>query len=382
MDTNKQSMRGFTLVEVMVAMLIIFIVLGGVYQTIVRENVNMDKQEIILDMQNNARSAMDRITREVRRTGFLGCGGDLAANTVANADPTPANPIKPNLISTETSGGSNWDTSTSLLGILLGLTNVDYLGEPIGFADNATAVANPRFRLGTDAISLIYLTEEKAMDPLTAMAASNADVKLESTGSFGEGDLLLITDCEDYSLFQKTTCNDAQTLKHATTDGCGANDVIPLNSGTDLGKAYGSTAQARVFKYNIATFFIGTGGTTLYQDRNNAGIAEGMEDLQVEFKYDTDNDGDLSDEVWLQTIPVNSAAFSSKDVRAIRVWILAQSDNVFSYTNTKTYDYPNSPYYSAANPFASANGAGGAPNDNRYRYLISSEVYLRNAGLK
>ena len=118
----------------------------------------------------------------------------------------------------------------------------------------------------------------------------------------------------------------------------------------------------------------------------------------MEFLFDEDLDKDLSDEVWRNvqttgtglTVAATGITYTSKDVRAVRVWVLAMSDVIYTYTDNNTYDYPNSPYYSAANPFGSArNAAGGSPASNpgykdaehRYRYLSSAVVYLRNAGL-
>ena len=69
-NTTYHSHRGYTLVEIMVVMLISFIVLGGVYKAITTESIEMDKEEIILDMQLNARAALDIIAADIRKAGF------------------------------------------------------------------------------------------------------------------------------------------------------------------------------------------------------------------------------------------------------------------------------------------------------------------------
>ncbi|MFN2368338.1 MAG: PilW family protein, partial [Desulfurivibrionaceae bacterium] len=94
---------GYTLVEVMVAMVISLIVLGGVYKAVTDETVMLERDEAVLDLQNNARVAMERLVRDIRRTGFFGCGGVLsypATNTMpdpiedfVNDDSTTTNNI-------------------------------------------------------------------------------------------------------------------------------------------------------------------------------------------------------------------------------------------------------------------------------------------------
>lgn len=392
-----RTKNGFTLVEVMVAMLIIFIVLGGVYQTITRESVEMDKEEIILDMQNNARSAMDRIAREIRRSGFLNCGADLATNAIDNSGAVDT------LIEDWTTGvnppGINWDGQFSILDEIISDNGagMDYLAQPLAFYDNA-ASAHGLYEEGTDAISLVYLSGDIAVDPASPMSATNDDPIDLAQAGFTKGDILVITDCEKYSIFQKTNCSDVGVVNHSNADACASEDppLTVRNVDNELGRAYGSGVQARVFKYNISTFFIAREAADADPDLfhnciydpaneldcpNGGAIASNIEDLQFEFKFDEDNDNDLSDEEWRGSFTVGATTFTPADVRAIKIWILAMSDNVYSYTNNDTYDYPNSPYYSGANPYGSLNGAGGAPADNRYRYLASSEVYLRNAGL-
>lgn len=359
--TELKNIKGYTLVEVMVATLITFIVLGGVYQTITRETIDMDQQESILDMQNNARAAIDRITREIRRAGFLGCGGDLATGTlVGDGDVTAT-------IGALTAG-TGWDGNTSILTTLLGMgggSDINYLGTPLGYFDNA-ASDHGIYAPGTDALSLVYLAGDVALD--TAMAISTDPLDL-ATSAFDKGDILLITDCKDAALLQKTNCSDTLLVRHTIADACPGEPpaLNPLNSGTDLGKDYGNEAPARVYSVKISTYFLEKGTNELCYNTKDLAIAANIEDLQFELLFDENNNKDLTDDAWRSSFPTGFTAF---DVRAIRVWILAMSDVVNSYTNTETYDYPDSLY-----------PAGSPPNDHRYRYLAASAVYLRNSGI-
>jgi type IV pilus assembly protein PilW len=61
---------GFTLVELMIAMLLGIIVLGAMYGVFTIQNKHLTNQEQIVEMQQNARMAIDHITREIRMAGY------------------------------------------------------------------------------------------------------------------------------------------------------------------------------------------------------------------------------------------------------------------------------------------------------------------------
>lgn len=346
MDAYKyKKSGGYSLVEVMVAMAISLIVLAGVYKTITDETIYAERDEAVLDMQNNARAAMARIASDLRRTGFFGCGGKLSANT----------------------------------------DGFSYPPTSIVHGNDDTVAANG-FDDGTDSITLSFLSGDVPLDPSASDTTDTSSTKefTQARKTFSKGDLLLITDCEEYAIFRKTNCSDTYKVRHSTTDDCVSESpaltASELNSSTDLKRAYGAPLPSRIYGFENSIYRVDGASLRLNGDE----VAENIEDLQFEFFEDTDNDDDLSDEQWLQT-------FSNvDDVRAVRVWILAMSETAYTYTDDNTYDYPNSPYFSATNPFASSNGTGGSPgslaglaNDrkHRYRYLISTIVYLRNAGI-
>ena len=64
------SKGGFSLIELIVSIAISGIALSAVTTTFVSQSQSYDVQEQIVEMQQNARAAMDIITREVRMAGF------------------------------------------------------------------------------------------------------------------------------------------------------------------------------------------------------------------------------------------------------------------------------------------------------------------------
>ena len=69
---------GFTLINLLVAMGLSGIAFGAITTTFVSQSQSYDAQEQVVEMQQNARAAMDLITREVRMAGFdpTGAGFD------------------------------------------------------------------------------------------------------------------------------------------------------------------------------------------------------------------------------------------------------------------------------------------------------------------
>ena len=61
--------RGFTLVEVMIAMAAGLVVLSGLYQVFTFHNRTLKVQELTAEMVQNARAAMDLMVREIRMAG-------------------------------------------------------------------------------------------------------------------------------------------------------------------------------------------------------------------------------------------------------------------------------------------------------------------------
>jgi len=81
-----RGQAGFTLVELMVAMSIFLLILVGIFQVFDPSHRAYQASERKLDVQQNARVAMDRMTRQIRMAGYFPENIDTnSANDLANS---------------------------------------------------------------------------------------------------------------------------------------------------------------------------------------------------------------------------------------------------------------------------------------------------------
>lgn len=75
-DANRRGMAprghatGFSLVELLIAMAVGLVILGAMYGLFTIQNKQLSNQDVIAEMQQNARMAMDIISRELRMAGY------------------------------------------------------------------------------------------------------------------------------------------------------------------------------------------------------------------------------------------------------------------------------------------------------------------------
>ena len=89
--------QGFTLLEVVIAMVIAGVVAGAMYAAFNSQQRTNDAQEVIGEMQQNLRAAMGLLARDIRKAGFSE-DDDPDARIIAITPPTP-NPRSPVLSS-------------------------------------------------------------------------------------------------------------------------------------------------------------------------------------------------------------------------------------------------------------------------------------------
>lgn len=77
--SRRTAIRGFTLIEIMIAMAISTLVLAAIVDTFVTQRKSYDLQEQLSEMIQSARIGMDMMSREVRMAGYNPAGASFDA---------------------------------------------------------------------------------------------------------------------------------------------------------------------------------------------------------------------------------------------------------------------------------------------------------------
>jgi type IV pilus assembly protein PilW len=79
--------KGVTLIELLVALVILGIVIGSIYRLFIVQTRAYTVQDQVVEVQQNVRSAMEILLRDLRMTGY---DDDSIASTVSITNPIPA----------------------------------------------------------------------------------------------------------------------------------------------------------------------------------------------------------------------------------------------------------------------------------------------------
>ena len=361
------SQVGFTLVELMVAMVLGLIIIGSTAQVFLANKQTFRLNQALARVQEDGRFAMQSISRDLRMAGYIGCSSrqQIAVNNVANNTP-------PNIdLSTAVFGfdnGDGWWTG--------GSAPKDQAGNDLTIC-NTTGGGNAICQV-SDIVQIIRGAENAALTVNDMTAASDTvRVRQVDFGDFdpvvsvngdsptGE-DLVLVTDCRNADLFRVSASG--------TT---GSNQVLTPNA--NLQQAY--QAGAIVTPIMGATYFVaddnvdddGDGNPdpvpSLYRMGLTDGgtapvalpIAKGVEMMAVQYGVDSDND-------FFADTYVNAGAVTDWSVVvSARVSLLIKSKQDFVTDQPVPITFVDGTVVN--------NGAGA---DRRLRLVYSTTIGMRN----
>jgi len=273
---NRNSSRGFSLVEMMVAIVIGLILLAGVSSVMVSTKRTYNTQDSLGRLQENARIAMVILERALRNAGYIGC--NINPNNITNVIDQTTDPYSLNLdnLLEGSESGSSWYPS----GATLANTLKDGSGNPV----------TPR--TGTD---LVYIRSAEPAGTLTLqdkMNKQSASLKVNSPSGITDGEILILSDCSSTDIFQATGVNVSggfDNIIHNT------GSTVPGNIMLD-----GGAKLSKLMSFQSSIFYIGTGKSgepALFRRRiasdgsfTTEELVEGIENLQVLYGEDTNSD--------------------------------------------------------------------------------------------
>jgi prepilin-type N-terminal cleavage/methylation domain-containing protein len=316
---KKKSQRGFTLVELLLAMAISLVVMAAIFKTFKSQQDTYIIQDQVSVMQQNLRGAMYVLTRDLQLAGYY-TNFDRNTHTL------------------------NWDDRGGTEAI-----------RPLIYAGDNVSAAGDDIKNGTDTITIVKAGNEiHALNPgegATSGAPGTATIRLTSFDLDGDGN----ADLKKFGLLVQSDLRAADFFE--IPEGSVPSDIVPPGGLVHSYNTGDLLCRVDVILYKVDD-----------QDparpklvRANLGdpfhantVAENIDNLQ--FRYQ------LNSGAW-----TDDPAGNEPQIRAVQVFILARSAHTNrGFTDTQTYTMGNGPV---------------TPNDSFRRKLLCSTVKTRNIGL-
>jgi type IV pilus assembly protein PilW len=372
--TSPLRSAGLTLIEVMVAIVIALILLAVTISVFVGNKRAYSEQEELGRLQENARYALESLTRDIRMAGYNGCGATknpLTVHNHVNSNNNYQNIIEGYSGATRTwypacTAGCNPSNTAPTLGIILG---------PDAYSDGITV----RY---VDTSSLIPVS--------VAMANTSSTLTISPVQTAAQlrvvGQQISVFNCASTDIFNVTAIAPPGTYPGAATINFGAPLNLAINN--DPGGCTATPAQlCNIYGppsgwvslgnlgFNENSYYIGDADcNNATPDPTNAvnlcrgsvggigqPVAEGIERMQILFGEDTTPDGNVAPDVYRTADLVANWA----NVVSVQIALLARTPDQYGVNiDTHTYNLLNKNY--------------GNFNDRYRRRVYTNTVQLRN----
>jgi len=248
--------RGFTLIELMVALLLGLIVIGGVASVFLANQQTYRTNNALGDVQDSSRLAFEMLAHDIRNAQLTGCNNNVRfTNVLLNG---PANG--------GTAWWANWGNAI--------------VGYGPGVADPAvtTGTAKTNRVSTTDSIELLGAADTTMSVNLHSPSAGTPNFTINgSAGDLQSGDVIIVCDPDHATILKTTKYTDAtKTITYDATNNCSTGLGYP-GVCVASGNPYTFGQSALVSKLSAVDWYIGVnpnGGQSLYRVSlvNTAGV--------------------------------------------------------------------------------------------------------------
>lgn len=235
---SRRRMQGFTLVELMVAMALGLVVIGGVVSVFLANQQVYRTNKALSDVQGNSRMAFELMARDARTVGLTGCGNASRIANVVNNNTTAANWFV------------NW--SAPFKGYTASQT------DPVAGAGR-TANTDSLVLLGAEGSGVSVKTDT---EPSASITINEAATNLVT------GDFVVICD-PDHAVIAQLSGVAGTTLAHAKA-GTPGNCTLDLSYPTICASSntYTFSANALIARLTASSWYVASnadGGTSLFR---------------------------------------------------------------------------------------------------------------------
>lgn len=295
----RSKMQGLTLVELMVAMVLGLVVIGGAISLTLANRRSYQTNEGLSQVQESARTAFELMARDLRQAGVTGCDN---VGRVANV--------------LDTSSGAEWW--------------MDWFGV-MGYADDddssaalfGTAARGDRVS-GTQALQLQGVDGIPWALEAHDAGAGTMDINAAAT-DIAAGDVMIVCDFDHAAIFKVSAYNATDvrlTHEMAADVNCSRGLGFPTDCSSASGNSYPFPRNSQVGRFFASDWYIGQnlrpdeGGRSLFRRRLAPGgtvlteeIVAGVTDLQFAYRLEGADDfeedaGALSAADWREVTAV------------------------------------------------------------------------------
>ena len=356
-----QNQKGLTLIELMIAMIIGLLLLGGTISMFISNKRVYNEQESMGRLQENARFALGLLMHDIRMAGYTGCNDDEAKvnNHVNGASGTNILDSSNAVEGSENAG--NWLPSGS----------TDVVGSMVA---------------GTDGITIRYMEDTGLVLGTPFMTTTSSAMHVNTGNGLVAGEIVAVADCDSADIFQITNSDPSTsgTVAHNTGTGTPGNATKPLQ------KKY--LGDASIVRYIARRYFIGTGsygGPSLFRNvysqdkddsdadgdtteviQHNEELIEGVENMQVLYGEDTAGSDKIAD-----TYVTAANVTNWSNVVSVRISLLLRT------IKPNTQIDPDTAVHSMLGGTAAGGATVGPENDYYRRRVVTATVQIRNRSI-
>jgi type IV pilus assembly protein PilW len=247
-SVRRSDVRGFTLIELMIAMVLGLVVIGGVISVFLAGQRSYATNKALGDVQDSTRIAFEMMARDIRIAGLTGCDNSgRIANVLKNGPPN---------------GGTTWWANPNNAVIGYGSSQGDpATGSGFGTGEKQRVT-------GTDSLMLLGLQGLGATVNVNSEPAGTFTIN-ETTSDLAAGDVVIVCDPDHAAIVQLNSASGT-TYTHA------ASGSDPGNCSKDLSyptvcsstSSYIFAPNSQIARLTASDWYVGynaDGGKSLYR---------------------------------------------------------------------------------------------------------------------
>jgi len=367
MTPLSQKVRGFSLVELMIAMTLGLFLMAGMIAVFAGNKRSSELNTAMANIQENARFALDAMSRRARMAGYQGCLPPTAMTLQSQTTATPTtNLLETAVMGALVEGQQSWKPAPP-----------PQMTLPL----SVKAVPGTHVLVlmgGTGVIGRLQQAQKVGGVPNAAAPLIVEGINRD----FFVGATAIAADCSIAQAFQVTGINyngGNTQLQHAAP----ANDAAAFN--VVFGSGDGSTvSETRVMRLTSDVYFVGDTGleneqgdpvyalylqTYPYNDAENppVEIVQGVENMRISFGINRNRS--------VQFVTPDDAAFDPSLVHTIRVGLLMSSyDRIAPQDDKTTYVLAGQEIKASKQ----SNDGNTHAQDRRFRLAFNTTIKVRN----